>query len=152
MFHHAGFFALSVGRDGRKLPEKRPMNNSGSIMAQCPGESSLPVQLAHIGSGEEHVALLVDPRRFGLLRRWDDLFDDGVAAVFGLVGEEAELMGLCFHAGKFTRTESATWLAERGFTLLLFVPSSSSLAAANFDAPQATLFGRAVSWNNKERQ
>ena len=102
------------------------MDNSASIMAQGPGESSLaiPVQLAHLGSGEEHVALLVDLRRFGLLRRWDDLLDEGVAAVFGITGGEAELVGLCFHAGKFTPAEAATWLAGRGFKPLLFVPNA----------------------------
>jgi len=44
----------------------------------------------------------VDLLRFGLLRRWDDLFDEGVVGVFGIMSGEAELVGLCFHAGKFT--------------------------------------------------
>jgi hypothetical protein len=103
-----------------------PMDNSASIMAQGPGESSLtiPVQLAHLGSGEDHVARLVDLRRFGLLRRWDDLLDEGVAAVFGITGGEAELVGLCFHAGKFSPAEAATWLAGRGFKSLFFVANS----------------------------
>jgi hypothetical protein len=117
-----------------------PMDKPASIMAQGPGERSLtiPVHLAHLGSGEEHVALLVDLRRFGLLRRWDDLLDEGVAAVFGLpTGEaellaavfglptgEAELLALSFHAGRFTPARAATWLAERGFKPLLFVPNS----------------------------
>jgi hypothetical protein len=63
-----------------------PMDNAASITAQGPGDSSLaiPVRLAPLGSGEEHVARLVDLRRFGLLRRWDDLLDEGVAAVFGM--------------------------------------------------------------------
>jgi hypothetical protein len=102
------------------------MDNAASVMAQGPGESSLaiPVQGAHLGSGDEHVARLVDLYRFGLLRRWDDLLDEGVAAVFGLTGGEAELVGLCFHAGKFTPAESATWLAGRGFKPLLFVPNA----------------------------
>ena len=102
------------------------MDNSASILAQGPGESSLalPVRLAHLGPGEEHVALLLDLRRFGLLRRWDDLLDEGVAAVFGITGGGAELVGLCFHAGKFTPAGAATWLAGRGFEPLLFVPNS----------------------------
>jgi hypothetical protein len=97
----------------------------GTGRSQGPGESSLaiPVRLAHLGSGEEHVARLVDFRRFGLLLRWDDLLDEGVAAVFGMTAGEAELVGLCFHAGKFTPAESATWLAGRGFKPLLFVPN-----------------------------
>jgi hypothetical protein len=103
-----------------------PMDYSASIMAYCPGESSLaiPVRLAHLGSGEEHVALLGLPGGFDLLRRWDDLLDEGVAAVFGITGGEAELVGLCFHAGTFTHAEAATWLAGRGLKPLLFVPNS----------------------------
>ena len=101
------------------------MDNAASIMAQGPGESSLtiPVPLVHLGPGEEHVAQLMDLRRFGLLRRWDDLLDEGVAALFGITGGEAELVGLCFHAGTFTPAEAATWLAGRGFKPLLFVPN-----------------------------
>jgi hypothetical protein len=126
-----------------------PMDNFASIMAQGPGESglALPVHLAEVGPGEEHVALLADPRRFGPLRRWDDLLDEGVAAVFGITGGEAELVGLCIHAGKFTPAGAATWLAERGFTPLLFVPNSGRLVAADFDAPLAVPVGRAVSGN-----
>ena len=100
------------------------MVNSVSIMAQCPGESSLaiPVLLSDLGSGKEHVALLVNLPRFGLLRRWDDLFDEGVAGVFGLESEEAELLALSFHAQKFTPARAATWLTERGFKPLFFCP------------------------------
>lgn len=115
------------------------MVNSVSISTQCPGESSLtiPVLLPDLGSGEEHVALLVDLRRFGLLRHWNDLLDEGVAAVFGLANGEAEFVALCFQAGKFTPDRAATWLAERVFKPLLFVPNSGRFAAADFEAPQA---------------
>jgi len=96
------------------------MDNSASIFAQCPGESRLTQQ----GTEGEHVALLGNPGRFDLLRRKDDLLDDGVAAVFRLAGGEAELLSLCFHAGTFTPAEAMTWLAERGLKPLLFVPNS----------------------------
>jgi hypothetical protein len=88
------------------------------------GESSpiLPVALAHLAAEEEHVALLAKPRTFQRLRRRDDLLDEGVDALFGLVGAEAELLGLCFHAGKFTSVEAVKWLAERRFRPLLFIP------------------------------
>jgi hypothetical protein len=124
-----------------------PMDNSASIMAQCPGKSSLsiPVPLGHLGSGEEHLAPLVDLRRFRLLRRWDDLLDEGGAAVFGLASGEAELLALSFHAEKFTPARATTWLAERGFKPLLLVPNSGRRAAADFDAPLAAQVGRAVS-------
>jgi hypothetical protein len=128
------------------------MDDSASIRAQGPGESglALPVQLAHLGPGGEHVARLADPRRFGLLRRRDDLLDEGVAAVFGITGGEAELVGLCFHAGKFTPAGAATWLAGRGFTPLLFVPNSGRLVAADFDPPLAAPVGRAASGNSTQ--
>ncbi|HKI38552.1 MAG TPA: hypothetical protein VKA46_42280 [Gemmataceae bacterium] len=97
------------------------MDNSTSIIAQCPGES----RLTQLGPDGEHVALLGLPGGFDLLRRKDHLLDEGVAAVFGLAGGEAELLGLCFHAGTFTLAEAAKWLAERGFVPLLLVPNSS---------------------------
>jgi len=120
------------------------MVSSASIKAHGPGESKLaiPVQLAQLGSGEEHVALLVDLHGFGLLRRWDDLLDEDVAAIFGLASGEAELLALSFHARKFTPDIAASWLAERGFKPLLFIPNSGRLAAADFDAAQVR---RAVS-------
>jgi hypothetical protein len=102
------------------------MDSSASKMAQGPVESGLtiPVLLSDLASGQEHVARLVDLSGFGRLRRWDDLLAEGVAAVFGMTRGEAELLGLCFHAGKFTPAESATWLAGRGFKPQLFVPNS----------------------------
>jgi len=102
-----------------------PLVNSDSIIVQCPaGESNLkmPVLLSDLGSGDEHIALLADLRSHRQLRRWDDLLDEGVAAVFGLASGEAELLALSIHAGKFTPEMAATWLAERGFKPLLFVP------------------------------
>jgi hypothetical protein len=81
--------------------------------------------LSHfLGPDEEHVALLANLGKFDLLRRKGDLLDEGVAAVFGLVDGVAELLGLCFHAEKFTPAEAAKWLAERGFTPLVIVPNS----------------------------
>jgi len=115
------------------------MVNSVSIMARYSNKSSrtFPVLLSDLGSGEEHVVPLVDLRKFGRLLRWDDLLDEGVAAVFGLASGKAELLALSFHAGKFTPAKAATWLAERGFEPLLFVPNSRRLAAAAFDASLA---------------
>jgi hypothetical protein len=101
------------------------MVNSVSIMAQGPGKR----RLGHLRSDDEHVAHLVEHRRYGLFRRKDDLLDKGVAAVFeifgifGLAGGEVELLSLCFHARTFTSTEAARWLGERGFAPLIFVPN-----------------------------
>jgi hypothetical protein len=67
----SAFFAF--GGTGRSQAAGRmPMDNSAAIMAQGPGESSLalPVQLAHLGPGGEHVARRVDLRRFELLGWW----------------------------------------------------------------------------------
>jgi hypothetical protein len=68
-----------------------------------------------VSTGEYHV-VLVNAGPFDRLLRKDDLLDEGVAAVFGLAGAEAELLGLCFHAGKFTPAQVAAWLAERRLT------------------------------------
>jgi hypothetical protein len=80
--------------------------------------------LQHLIPGEEHVALLAVPAGSDPLRRKDDLLDDGVAALFGLAGGEAELLGLCFDAGQFTPAQAARWLAGRGFAPLLLVENA----------------------------
>jgi hypothetical protein len=82
---------------------------------QAENKLAFPTWLPHAVPDTEHVVLLGDPGRFSRLRRKDDLLDDGVAALFGL-GEDAELVGLCFHAGTFTPAQAAHWLSERGFT------------------------------------
>lgn len=82
------------------------------------------VRLAH--PDKEHIALLRNPRRFDLLRRKDNLLDEGVAALFGLAGAEAELVGLSFQSEKFTSGEAVRWLDERGFKPLQFVPKLAS--------------------------
>jgi hypothetical protein len=71
---------------------------------------------------EEYVVALVNASRFDRLLRKDDFLDDGVAAVFGLAGEQAELLSLSFQAEKFTPAQIAAWLAERRFTLPVDVP------------------------------
>ena len=93
-------------------------------MTQNSGEGNLCTlaDSAVLGPDEEHLALLVDGRRFGLYRRKDDLLADGVAAVFGLAEGETELLALGFHGERFTSTEAAIWLVERGFTPLRFIP------------------------------
>jgi hypothetical protein len=106
-----------------------PVLKSVSIVWQCPGVGSLasPALLSNLGSVEEHVALLVDHCAFALLMRWNDLLDQGVAAVFGVASGEAKLLALSFHGGEFTSARAATWLAERRFKPLFFVPSSDRL-------------------------
>lgn len=77
-----------------------------------------------LGADEEHVALLRNCGKFDLLRRKSDLLDEGVAAIFGLADADAELLGLCFHADKFTPAQAVQWLVERGFALLIIVPDA----------------------------
>ena len=69
----------------------------------------------HSWTNEYHVVLR-NASRFDRLVRKDDFLDEGVAAVFGLAGEQAELISLSFHAKKFTPAQVAAWLAERRFT------------------------------------
>jgi hypothetical protein len=92
------------------------MDKFPSPTVPCPGKSSRTIlgHLARIANGEEHIALLADLDKFDLLRRKDDLLAEGVAAVFGLEDANAELLGLCFHAGQFTPAEATQWLARRG--------------------------------------
>jgi hypothetical protein len=80
-----------------------------SIREDCPGERNLSVlfDLAFVVPDDEHVALLVESGSFGLFRRKDDLLDEGVDAVFGITGEKAELLALCFHGEKFTSADAA---------------------------------------------
>jgi hypothetical protein len=122
------------------------MKHCASVTAQGSGQSDLPtlVRLSDLGSGDEHVAVLLDPGRCGLLRRWDDLFDDGVAAVFDLAGVEAELVALCFHAGRFSAAEAATWLAGRGLKPLL-LRTQAGTGAADGDSVPAAPVGQSIS-------
>jgi hypothetical protein len=84
---------------------------------------SAPFDLSAHASTAEFVVVLVNASRFDRLLRKDDFFDEGVAAVFGISGAEAELLSLTFHAGKFTSAQVATWLAERRFTPPADVPN-----------------------------
>jgi hypothetical protein len=101
-----------------------PMDKTHAPTAHSPGESSRTILNHLLGPDEEHVALLTNLGKFDMLRRRSDLLDEGVAAVFGLNGGKAELLGLCFHAEMFSPAEVAKWLAERGFTPLIIVPNS----------------------------
>lgn len=69
---------------------------------------------AHAPTEEYHVVLKSNSQFDRLLRK-DDFLDEGVAAVFGLVGEQAELLSLSFQAEKFTPDQVTSWLAERRF-------------------------------------
>jgi hypothetical protein len=84
----------------------------------------VPSRLPRLVHDKEHVALLAVPARSDLLRRKDDLLDEGVAAIFGLAGGQAELVSLSFDAGRFTPAEAALWLARRGLAPLLLVPGA----------------------------
>jgi hypothetical protein len=81
--------------------------------------------LLHRLPDDEHFALLHSARGFDRFVRKGDLLDEGVAAIFGLVGAEAELVGLCFDSRRFTPNEAATWLADWSFTLVRFISNAS---------------------------
>jgi hypothetical protein len=91
-------------------------------------DDSSPVSfpLALLVAAGEHIAFLAFPGGSDLLGRKDDLIDDGVAAIFGLAGEEVELLGLCFDARQFTSAQAARWLAGRGFAPLLLLSNGPS--------------------------
>jgi hypothetical protein len=125
-------------------------NNLASISEDRPGERNRCVlfHLGFVAPDEEHVALLVESGRFGLFRRKDDLLAEGVAAVFGITGGVAELLALCFHGERFTPADAGTWLVERGFTPLLFIPITGTNRRPCLDAPIPAQVGRAVSGNS----
>jgi len=102
------------------------MDKSYGPTARCPGESSRTIldHLADLGTNEEHVALLANLDEFDLLQRKGDYLEEGVAAVFGLVGAEVELLALCFHVREFSPAQAAQWLAGRGIAPLIFVSTS----------------------------
>jgi hypothetical protein len=59
--------------------------------------------------------LLQEPDGYDLLRRKEDLFDEGIATVFGIKQGEAELQAFCFDRSRFTVKQAQDWLGERGF-------------------------------------
>ena len=78
--------------------------------------SSAHFDLPPIASTGEYLVVLGSASRFDRLLRKDEFLDEGVSAIFGLAGAEAELLSLSFQAGKFTPSQVAAWLAERRFT------------------------------------
>jgi len=95
---------------------------------EADGGLALPAHLAQLVSADEHIALLRNPNRFDQVQRKSNLLDEGVAAVFGLAGGEAELVALSFHAGKFSPAESA--MAD---TELLLVDDDNDACASMSD-------------------
>jgi hypothetical protein len=83
---------------------------------------SSPVDLPPLAATDEYVVVLVNPGLFDRLLRKDDLLDEGVSAVFGLAGAQAELLSLSFHPAKFTPSQVAAWLSERRVTSPADVP------------------------------
>jgi hypothetical protein len=78
--------------------------------------SSTHFHLSPRFSTDEHLVMLMRARRFDRLLLKNDFLDEGVAAAFGLAGEEVELLGLSFHSEKFSPAQIAAWLAERRLT------------------------------------
>lgn len=134
----------------RSLTIARSLNNFASVSEDRPGERNRCVlfDLGFVAPDEEHVALLVESGGFGLFRRKDDLLAEGVAAVFGITGGVAELLALCFHGERFTPADAASWLVERGFAPLLFIPITGTDRRPCLDAPFPAQVGRAVSANS----
>jgi hypothetical protein len=84
--------------------------------------SSAPFDIQPHASTDEYLVVLMSARQFDQLLRKDDFLDEGVAAVFGLAGEQAELLSLSFQAEKFSPAQVASWLAERKFTSPVDMP------------------------------
>jgi hypothetical protein len=87
--------------------------------------SNAPFDFPPPASTDEYQVVLLNARRFDRLLRKDNFLDEGVAAVFGLTGAEAELLSLSFHAEKFTPAQVTAWLSERRFPVPVVVPIRS---------------------------
>jgi len=72
----------------------------------------------------EHAAILRTPEQYESLRRKDDFLADGVAAIFGVTGREAELQALFFQADKFTMKQAEQWLRDRRLAAIHFMKAS----------------------------
>ncbi len=77
-------------------------------------------------SPNEHAAILKSLQQFDSLDLKDDLIAEGVAAVFGIKGTEAELLALFFQAGQFTPVEAQRWLRDRRLPVIQFTQASGS--------------------------
>jgi len=77
-------------------------------------------------SPDEHAAILKSPEPFDALYLKDDLIAEGVAAVFGIKGIEAELLALFFQAGQFTPVQAQRWLRDRRLAVIQFTHASGS--------------------------
>ena len=93
--------------------------------------SNAPFDFPPPASTDEYLVVLRSANRFDRLLRKDDFLDEGVSAVFGLAGEEAELLSLSFQAGKFTPDQVAEWLTERRLTPWVDVQSDSWITHDN---------------------
>jgi len=76
----------------------------------------------------EHAAILRSPEQFETLRRKDDFLAEGVAAIFGVRGREAELQALYFQTDKFTMKQAKQWLSDLGLAAIDFTTASGEEA------------------------
>jgi hypothetical protein len=76
------------------------------------------------GPPEEHAAVLQVPGGYDQLRRTDDLFDEGVSAVFGIRRGEADLQAVRFDASRFAAEQAQEWLLALGLEPIDFQAAS----------------------------
>lgn len=75
----------------------------------------------------EHAARLVDPEKFGKLRRENDKFGKGIHAIWGVKEDgTVELQAVRFDKERFTVAEAKAWLKEQGMKAILFEPAAGA--------------------------
>src|SRR5437870_3409154 len=114
--------------------DRHPALAEGTAKEQPWPASALP--LKPFTSPGEHVALLAVPldeksARCQSVQRKEDFLAPGVAALFGVIQGQAELLAVCFEASRFSADAAAGWLDSRGMA-----PASQFIPAAA--APDGT--------------
>lgn len=99
----------------------RPLLVRSDLVRRTDSSTAVPIHVLHQLPEEEHFAVLKYFGVFDVFLRRGDLLDDGVTALFGLLGTEADLLGLWFRADQFTVAEAVEWLAERRLTAVQFI-------------------------------
>lgn len=99
----------------------------------------------------EHAARIEDPAEYVSFARVNDFFGEGIDAIFGIEEDgDTELQAIRFDADRFTVEQAEAWLAEYGFTPILFEPAMQE--AQERAEPNELAVGDFVKWDSGNGQ